>query len=71
MARWGDYPQLMRAAEEEPGRRKSQAGNKLRGFGRRFFEAIDEGTICVRIFMSVIDRTEVKIDGDLIRARMR
>lgn len=29
------------------------------------FEAIDERTICVRIFMSVIDLAEVEIDGDL------
>lgn len=60
MARWGDYPQLMRGAEDlGVGKVNRGTNSEVR---ETVFEAIDERTICVRIFMSVIDLAEVEID---------
>lgn len=63
VARWGDYTQLMSGAEDLGlGKVNWGTNSEVR---ETVFEAIDERTICVRIFMSAIDLTEVEIDWDL------
>lgn len=63
VARWGDYPLLMRGAEDlGVGKVNRGTNSEVR---ETVFEATDERTICVRIFMSVIDLAEVEIDWDL------